>query len=102
VLVYLGTQGEQMAERNAAAARATKAQFNDYVQDASGAGCPAAEIAMAKDWSTPARSPAGPRRNTLMGLTGRLFSIRNSTRFCPAMEVMGDQVQPRRVPDADA
>jgi hypothetical protein len=49
VFIYLGTQGKQMAERNAAAARATKAQFDEYVRDASGAGGPAAEIAKAKE-----------------------------------------------------
>ena len=49
VLVYLGTQGEGIAERNAEQARAQKAQFDDYVRDTAGSSGPTAEIAKAKE-----------------------------------------------------
>jgi hypothetical protein len=49
VLVYLGTQGEGIAERNAELARAQKAQFDEYVRDTAGSSGPTAEIAKAKE-----------------------------------------------------
>ncbi len=49
VLVYLGTQGEGIAERNAELARTQKAQFDDYVRDTAGSSGPTAEIAKAKE-----------------------------------------------------
>jgi Short C-terminal domain len=49
VLVYLGTQGEQMAERSAKRAQAAQAQADDYVRSVAGStGGPAAEIEKAK------------------------------------------------------
>jgi hypothetical protein len=50
VLVYLGTQGEGIAERNAKALHAAQAQFDDHVRHvAAPAGGAAAEIAKAKE-----------------------------------------------------
>jgi len=49
VLVYLGTQGEQMAERSAKRAQAVQAQADDYVRSVAGSTeGPAAEIEKAK------------------------------------------------------
>ena len=49
VLAYLGTQGEQMAERFAKRAQAAQAQADDYVRSVAGANQgPAAEIEKAK------------------------------------------------------
>jgi uncharacterized membrane protein YcjF (UPF0283 family) len=49
VLVYLGTQGEQMAERSAKRAQAAQAQADDYVRSVAGSTeGPAAEIEKAK------------------------------------------------------
>jgi Short C-terminal domain/Phospholipase_D-nuclease N-terminal len=49
VLVYLGLQGKHMAERNVEAARAQKAEFDQYVRQAAGAnGGPTDQIAKAK------------------------------------------------------
>ena len=49
VLVYLGTQGEQMAERSAKRAQAAHAQADDYVRSVAGSTeGPAAEIEKAK------------------------------------------------------
>lgn len=49
VLVYLGTQGEQMAERSAKRAQAAQAQADDYVRSVAGStGGPATEIEKAK------------------------------------------------------
>jgi Short C-terminal domain/Phospholipase_D-nuclease N-terminal len=50
VLVYLGTQGRQMAERRAKEHAAAKAQLDDYVRGVAGSGDgAAAEIAKAKE-----------------------------------------------------
>jgi hypothetical protein len=49
VLVYLGTQGEGIAQRNIELAQAQKAKFDEYVRDASGSGGATAEIAKAKE-----------------------------------------------------
>ena len=49
VLVYLGTQGEGIAERNAELARAQKARFDEYVRDTAGSSGATAEIAKAKE-----------------------------------------------------
>ena len=50
VLVYLGTQGEGIAERNAKALHAAQAQFDDHVRNVAGSGgTAAAEIAKAKE-----------------------------------------------------
>jgi Short C-terminal domain len=49
VLVYLGTQGEGIAERNAEMVRAQKAQFDEYVRDTAGSSGATAEIAKAKE-----------------------------------------------------
>jgi hypothetical protein len=49
VLVYLGTQGEGMTERNAEAVHAAQAHFDDHVRTVSGSGGAAAEIAKAKE-----------------------------------------------------
>lgn len=46
VLLYLGTQGKGMGERNVAAAKAQRAQFDDYVRDV--AGDPTVQIEKAK------------------------------------------------------
>ena len=49
VLVYLGTQGEEMAERSAKRAQAAQAQADDYVRSVAGStGGAAAEIEKAK------------------------------------------------------
>ena len=48
VLVYLGTQGKQMAERSAKRAQAAQAHVDDYVRQTAGSGGPAAEIEKAK------------------------------------------------------
>jgi len=48
VLVYLGTQGEQMAERSAKRAQAAQAQTDDYVRSVAGSNDPATEIEKAK------------------------------------------------------
>jgi hypothetical protein len=49
VLVYLGLQGKHMAERNVEAARAQKADFDQYVRQTAGAnGGPSDQIAKAK------------------------------------------------------
>jgi hypothetical protein len=49
VLVYLGTQGAQMAERSARRAQAAQAQADDYVRSVAGSTeGPAAEIEKAK------------------------------------------------------
>jgi putative oligomerization/nucleic acid binding protein/phospholipase D-like protein len=49
VLAYLGTQGEQMAERSAKRAQAAQAQADDYVRSVAGSTeGPAAEIEKAK------------------------------------------------------
>jgi hypothetical protein len=51
VLVYLGTQGKHMAERNVKDAQAQRAEFDSYVRDVagSGEGGSASEIAKAKE-----------------------------------------------------
>ena len=49
VLIYLGLHGREMAERRAAAAQASKSQFDDYVRDVAAKGGPAGEIAHAKE-----------------------------------------------------
>ena len=49
VLVYLGTQGKHMAERNVKQAEAQRAQFDSYVREAAGDGGGTAEIARAKE-----------------------------------------------------
>ena len=46
--IYLITQGHGMAERSAAEAQASQAQFDAQVRAAAGAGGPAAEIEKAK------------------------------------------------------
>jgi membrane protease subunit (stomatin/prohibitin family) len=49
VLVYLGAQGEQMAERSAKRAQAAQAQADDYVRSVAGSSeGPATEIEKAK------------------------------------------------------
>jgi hypothetical protein len=47
--VYLITQGRAMAERNVAAQKAAKAQFDEYVQEQAGDQGPAGQIAKAHD-----------------------------------------------------
>jgi hypothetical protein len=49
VLVYLGTQGEGIAERSAKQAQAAQAQLDQYVRETAGAGGPTEEIAKAKE-----------------------------------------------------
>jgi hypothetical protein len=49
VLVYLGSQGEGIAERNAELARAQQARLDDYVRDTAGSTGATAEIAKAKE-----------------------------------------------------
>ena len=51
VLIYLGTQGKHMAERNVKQAQAQRAEFDSYVRDVagSGGGGGTAEIAKAKE-----------------------------------------------------
>ena len=48
VFIYLITQGDEMAKRNVAQARAQQAQFDDYVRETAGSGGAAAEIDKAK------------------------------------------------------
>jgi|SRR5436190_9515608 len=48
VFIYLITQGDHMAKRNAEQAQAQQAQFDDYVRQAAGGGGAADEIAKAK------------------------------------------------------
>lgn len=48
VLVYLGTQGKHMAERNVKDAQARQGQMDDYVRSVAGSGGAAAEIERAK------------------------------------------------------
>lgn len=48
VFLYLITQGDKMAQRNLAHARAQQAQFSDYVRETAGSGGAAAEIEKAK------------------------------------------------------
>jgi Phospholipase_D-nuclease N-terminal len=48
VLIYLGAQGEQMAERKFKQAYEQKAQLDEYVRETAGGGGAAAEIAQAK------------------------------------------------------
>jgi hypothetical protein len=48
VLAYLGTQGQQMAERSAKRALAAQAHVDDYVRQTAGSGGPATEIEKAK------------------------------------------------------
>jgi hypothetical protein len=48
-LIYLGTQGQGMAERKAKDMAAAQSQFDQYVRDTAGSGGgPAAEISQAK------------------------------------------------------
>jgi Short C-terminal domain/Phospholipase_D-nuclease N-terminal len=49
VLIYLGTQGKGMAERNLKNVQAAQAQMDQYVRDTAGGGGVAAEIAKAKE-----------------------------------------------------
>ena len=49
MLVYLGTQGEGIAERNAELARAQKARLDEYVRETAGSTGATAEIAKAKE-----------------------------------------------------
>jgi hypothetical protein len=48
VLAYLGTQGQQMAQRSAKRALAAQAHVDDYVRQTAGSGGPATEIEKAK------------------------------------------------------
>jgi hypothetical protein len=48
VLIYLGTQSKQMAERNQREAEAAKSQMDDYVRSVATEGGAAAEIERAK------------------------------------------------------
>jgi hypothetical protein len=48
VLIYMLSQGQGMAERQAAAAKRTEGEFNDYVSSVAGDGT-ASEIAKAKE-----------------------------------------------------
>jgi hypothetical protein len=48
VLIYLGTQSKQMAERNMQEAQAAKSQVDDYVRSVATEGGAAAEIERAK------------------------------------------------------
>jgi hypothetical protein len=49
VLVYLIVNGGKMSERDVEQARASQAQFDDYVRQTAGSGGAAAEIARAKE-----------------------------------------------------
>ena len=49
VLIYLGTQGEGMAERKAQEMAGAQAQFDQYVRETAGSSGSAAEIAQAKE-----------------------------------------------------
>jgi len=48
VLIYLGTQGQSMAERNVKDAKASQAEFDQYVRSVGGGEGATAEIARAK------------------------------------------------------
>src|SRR6185312_8189726 len=48
VLIYIGTQGKGMAERNRKDAQAGRAQLDQYVRETAGGGGSAAEIDRAK------------------------------------------------------
>jgi hypothetical protein len=48
VFIYLITQGDHMARRNAEQAQAQQAQFDEYVREAAGSGGAADQIAKAK------------------------------------------------------
>ena len=48
VLIYLITNGKEMAERRAQASQAARSEFDDYVQTVAARGGPAAEIEKAK------------------------------------------------------
>ena len=48
VLVYLGTQGKGMAERNLKNVEAAQAEMDQYVRETAGSGGASAEIAKAK------------------------------------------------------
>jgi Short C-terminal domain/Phospholipase_D-nuclease N-terminal len=48
VLIYLGTQGQGMAERRAKDVQAAQAQVDQYVRDTAGTTGPAGEISHAK------------------------------------------------------
>lgn len=48
VLAYLIARGPRMAERDARARQAARAEFDSYVKDVAGGGGPAQEIAAAK------------------------------------------------------
>jgi len=48
-LVYLASQGKEMAERNVAAQKAAKAQFDEYVRDAASGDDAAGQIAKAHE-----------------------------------------------------
>jgi hypothetical protein len=49
VLIYLGTQGKGMAERNVKDVEAQRAQLDSYIRQSAGSGGAAAEIARAKE-----------------------------------------------------
>jgi len=49
VLIYLITNSESMAERRASHAKASRAEFDDYVKNVASTGGPAAEIHKAKE-----------------------------------------------------
>ncbi len=49
VLIYLGTQGKQMAERNAKDIQARQGEFDNYVREVAGGGGSAGEIAQARE-----------------------------------------------------
>jgi len=58
VLVYLGTQGEQMAEHSAKRAQAAQAQADDYVRSVAGSNeGPAPRSKRPSSCSTAAQSP---------------------------------------------
>jgi hypothetical protein len=48
VFIYLITQNDGMTERNMSAARAQRAQYDEYIRDTAGSGGSAAEIERAK------------------------------------------------------
>ena len=49
VLIYLGTQGKHMAERNVKMARRQQAEFDSYVREVASDSGPTAEISRAKE-----------------------------------------------------
>jgi hypothetical protein len=49
VLIYMGTQGKGMAERNVKDTKAAQTEFDSYVRDVAGGGGATAEIAKAKE-----------------------------------------------------